>query len=262
MGAIKPTPIQARALRAMNREFKKEHERPQLHLYKNRKSGEIIEVRNIQLKEQKVRVSTAKVLLRNRWIEKREPDWNDYILSNKGKVVLGTLAESDYISKTSSSAVWTSEDIVDALNEKYRKLSEGGYRGAPKWVYFSELPNYRYPSRRVDFWAMCCWGSKNYKRVSYEIKTNYQDFLKEVKNPIKREFAMEISNQFFFIAPPNLIGRDEIPAGCGLIELSPSGKMITKKKAQIRNPKFEFTWDFIACLGRKVYKEIQKELEK
>ncbi len=250
---MKPTPTQALALRALQNPHDKNWERPKIYLRKRYSTNEIYEIENYYT-EFKIRVGTAKVLLKNDWIEKLSEDYNDYVISQAGKSVLELLNERDFIRKQNK-PLWSSNDILDALKEKYRKLSEGGYQNAPRWVYFSELQNYRFASRRVDFWAMACWPSENYKRIAYEIKVTRADFLNELKDPTKRDFAMEISNQFFFITPPDLIKENELPEGCGLIELSKKGNLTTRIKAPIRKPDFVFTWDFIASLGRKIFKQ-------
>ena len=261
--SMKPTPVQARGLRALNGTYEKSYQRPRIHLYEKHKPGEYYGISNEGfMNGHKIVLSTAKVLLKNGWIEKDEKGYGDYYISQSGIDILELLSNRDFKIKKTKKPIWTTRDIVDALNEKYRRLSEGGYTGAPKWIYFSELPNNRFASRRVDFWAMACWGSLDYKRVSFEIKITRGDFLHELKDPTKKEFAMEISNEFYFVTPPDLIKEDELPDDCGLIELSQDGRLITKVKATSRKPDFIFTWDFIACLGRKTYKksiEIKKE---
>ena len=155
--------------------------------------------------------------------------------------------------------IWSTREILDALYEKYRKLSESGMGNTPRYIYFQELRSGSGggiigATRIVDFWAMSCWQSDgNYERISYEIKTSRGDFLKEIKDPSKREFGMSISNHFYFITPPGLIATEEVPEGCGLVELSEKGKLITKVQARKRFPNFQFTWDFAACLGRKLF---------
>ncbi|KKN49501.1 hypothetical protein LCGC14_0642080 [marine sediment metagenome] len=260
----KPSPVQAVGLRALNEPYDREYARPQIYLWEKH-SGELANARSEYLGGHKIRLSTAKVLLKNKWIESIDTDPGSYksdyyVISEKGKAVLADLSDEDFVAKPTNNKkpIWSTSDILDALNEKYWRMSTNGYTGAPRWVYFESIRNYGSASRIVDFWAMACWHSENYHRVSYEVKATRADFLREMKDPTKREFAMEISNEFYFISPPNLIKEDEVPDGCGLIELSEKGKLVTIVKAPLRKPDFVFTWDFASCLGRKIFKEHQQ----
>jgi hypothetical protein len=61
------------------------------------------------------------------------------------------------------------------------------------------------------------------KRVCYEVKTSRADFLGELKNPLKRRIGMRYSNEFYFVAPANMLKPDDVPAECGLIEAGTAG---------------------------------------
>ncbi|MHA2254157.1 MAG: MmcB family DNA repair protein, partial [Candidatus Kariarchaeaceae archaeon] len=62
----------------------------------------------------------------------------------------------------------------------------------------------------------------------YEIKVSRSDFLSDDK---WRNY-IEYCNEFYFVASPGIIHRDEIPDGVGLIECSKNCKrLFTKKKA-------------------------------
>lgn len=248
----KPTPMQARALKALNTKYERAWKNPSLYFYFKYHTDEIQNVQNNYMNGQKVRVPTAKILLKNGWIEKSDNDY--WVISDKGKAILENLSREDFISKPTKKSIWTTADILDALTEKYQKLSEQGMGDAPKWIYFDELRSGSMGKSIIDFWAMACWHSLSYRRISYEIKISRADFLKEIKDPTKREFGMKISNYFYFISPPDLIKAEEIPKGCGLIELSEKGKLVTIVRAPIRFPHFQFTWDFASCLGRKIFK--------
>ena len=262
---MKPTPVQARGLKALNGSWEKKYNRPRLYLYFKRDLvgtvGGLMNVSNLSMNGTKVRINTAKVLLIKKWIESLDPDskydMEEYVISQKGKDILELLSDRDFVSKPTKKPIWSTRDILDALNEKYRTLSESGFDNAPVWIYFDELQSSGDRGSRVDFWAMACWNSLNHRRISYEIKTSRGDFLHEIKNPNKKEFAMRVSNEFYFVTPPGLIKEDELPEDCGLVELSIEGELIVKLKAKHRNPDFVFTWNFAASLGRKIFKEIQ-----
>lgn len=247
----KPTPAQARALKALNAPYEQPYYRPGITIYRFR-PGKISDIGNRNLNGHRINPKTATILLANEWIEKKDDDYDFFIISEKGIEIFLTLTEKDFITPAAKKPLWSTFQIKIALVKHYEKLNEVSMDGAPKWIYFDELRNGRWASSIVDFWAMSCWSG--HERKSYEIKIRRNDFLKELKDPTKKEFGMLISNYFFFITPPDLIKKDEIPSDCGLIELSEKGKLITKVKAPIRSPNFKFTWDFAACLGRKTFK--------
>ncbi len=106
-----------------------------------------------------------------------------------------------------------------------------------RWVFVPEVrvgTGYNYglgPGRgrvnveqRIDAWAAHCWPSQRHARYAYEIKVARADFLHELKKPMKRAAALRLSNRFYFAAPTGLIKKDELPAECGLVEVSEAGR--------------------------------------
>ncbi len=257
---MKPSPVQARGLRALSAPY--ERFRPQIRMNAKRSTGKFYAISNKNLNGHKIRISTANALIKNQWVESIDPSKeyleNDFVISQLGKDILEMLSERDFVSRPTKKPMWSTADILDALNEKYKTLSEAGFDDAPMWIYFDELRSSGGRGSRVDFWAMACWRSLKYKRISYEIKISRGDFLHELKDPSKKEFAMEISNEFYFVTPPGLIKEDELPEDCGLVELSADGELQITVKSPIRNPDFIFTWDFASCLGRKIFKASEK----
>ena len=47
-------------------------------------------------------------------------------------------------------------------------------------------------------------------------------FLCELKHPLKRRMGMRYSNEFCFVTPPGLLRVEEIPHGCGWLEVDPA----------------------------------------
>lgn len=68
----------------------------------------------------------------------------------------------------------------------------------------------------VDVWTM---HKHRDIHVAIEIKIDPADFERELTDPDKRAPAMAVSNLFYFAAPHGLIDPDELPDGCGLIEV-------------------------------------------
>lgn len=95
------------------------------------------------------------------------------------------------------------------------------------WAFFDEFipgtgtaPS---ASSRIDGWAINVWPSGGFITIAYEIKVNRGDFLRELRDPRKRNWALEFSDEFYFVAPYGLIDRAELPAECGLVEVSKVG---------------------------------------
>lgn len=252
----KPSPTQALLLRSLNNPPERDYLERRLYIYVRNFNGEVTGYNTENISGKKPGLSTVKILLKNNWIGKTKNGYEYYVISQEGKAVLSLLTEDDFIvKKNNNKSIWSTSDIENALREKYQALSDSGYTGAPRWIYYTELMNGRSVSRRVDFWAMNCWHSENYLRISYEIKISRSDFLHEIKDPSKRDFGMSISNQFYFVTPPGLIKDEELPESCGLVEMSEEGQLITVIKAPMRKPDFIFTWDFAAVLGRRLFKQ-------
>lgn len=105
------------------------------------------------------------------------------------------------------------DEIYKALYDHYS--ANNNNKG--EYVYFGELSKGTGMSgadRRMDFWAMSCWSGRG--RFAYEVKASRGDFLKELKQPMKRRYALLYSNYFYFIAPEGVCKIEEIPPECGL----------------------------------------------
>ena len=73
-------------------------------------------------------------------------------------------------------------------------------------------------AQRLDAFALNSLPHTGMKRICYEVKTSRNDFLCELRHPLKRRIGMRYSNEFYFVAPARLVEREEIPSECGLIE--------------------------------------------
>jgi hypothetical protein len=86
--------------------------------------------------------------------------------------------------------------------------------------------------RRMDAWVLrSTWSPVT--TIGYEIKTDRHDFLRDDKWPEYLPYC----HLFYFVCPPKLIDRAEVPEGCGLIY---AGKRLyTRVKAPRRAPDAE-----------------------
>lgn len=128
----------------------------------------------------------------------------------------------------------------------FRELRVGaGYTG-----YLNSDPINRY-DQSIDAWAMATWPSQKFRRVAYEIKVSRTDWVREVTHPRKREAAMALSNQFYFICPAGVIHDDEIPEGCGLVVVTAASKTLWFSKQAPFREAAPLPMSFVAMILRR-----------
>lgn len=145
----------------------------------------------------------------------------------------------------------TSQEIKSLLKKRYEDKRQ--------WIFFEECPvgtGWK-GSNYIDFYVLAAWPSANNKRIAFEIKVSRQDFLNEIKNPVKRRPALFFSNEFYFIVPKGLIDIKELPIECGLMEVE-NGKITTKIASPFRET-IRPTWNFVSALLRKKQCEVTGE---
>ncbi len=83
---------------------------------------------------------------------------------------------------------------------------------------------------RMDAWVMPrSWAHPS--TTGYEIKVSRSDFLKDDKWPR----YLDLCNWLYFVAPKDVISKDEVPEQCGLLEVSKNCKrLLMRKKAPLR----------------------------
>lgn len=128
----------------------------------------------------------------------------------------------------------------------------------PEWVFATEVKNrtgYARDERFFDAFAMHCWPSEGYRRIAYEIKVSRADFMGEMKDPMKRDEAMKVSNEFYYVCPREIAAPDEVPENCGLYHVvSQKGGWVLKKikGAQQRTIEGPLPIGFVASLCRNI----------
>lgn len=241
---MKPSPVQALLLREI------EPVGAYISATEGRKR-EVIQASGYHLASknyQKLNPVTVNALIKYGWIVERGSRGysTEYIISPHGRETLRALKPDDFIPVRPE---FTADDIQKALSIHYQP---------PEWIYFPELYGGTGASsgsyHRMDGWAMNTWPSKDLVKIAFEIKVYRSDFLKELKDPRKREYALRVSNQFYFVAPKGLISVDELPPDCGLMTVSDEYALHTARAAPFRkveNP----SWMFIAALGREIIRK-------
>lgn len=102
----------------------------------------------------------------------------------------------------------TAPDVLKGLRKRHRKDSG-----------WEQFPEFQLWTRRIDFLAVRLYNSGP-PLVGYEVKVDRGDWLAELKDPDKKIEAMEFVSEFYFAAPKGLIPKEEVPKGCGLVEIS------------------------------------------
>jgi hypothetical protein len=148
--------------------------------------------------------------------------------------------------------VVTSTTITDLLRKRHQP---------PEWACFDELrggTGYGLPGSEqyLDTWAINCYAGKQWRRIAYEIKISRADFLREIRDSLKRRHAFLLSNQFFFVAPAGIISVSDLPLSCGLIEVCerPIGLVLKETVSAPWRDVAPPSWCFVAALARRIQK--------
>ncbi len=123
-----------------------------------------------------------------------------------------------------------------------------------EWAVFFELPNgtgARGDTRYVDAFALNLWPSKKFWRVAYELKSNRADFLRELEMPHKRQWAFDVSNEFWFLCASGVAKPEEVPEGCGLLVANEDLTKLRKVKPALQRQAKDLTPQDVAAFARK-----------
>lgn len=116
-------------------------------------------------------------------------------------------------------------DIIKILTNKYSDID--GY------ACFKELSNSKNTSY-IDLYVIGYWKG-NRGATCFEIKHSRADAIKDIENfEKKQKFAMDISNELYYICPSGIIKPDEVPEKCGLYYVDKNNRMRKMKQAQKR----------------------------
>jgi hypothetical protein len=129
-----------------------------------------------------------------------------------------------------------------------------GHPGRPDWSVFFELRDgtgFRSSGQQMDVFAMHTWPSKGFHRVGYEIKVSRADFLREMRAPEKRAWAMSITHEFWFVAPPKVIEAAEVPVDCGLMLVTGDGDGLRTLKVAPQRDASDLDMSGVAAIVRK-----------
>ena len=106
----------------------------------------------------------------------------------------------------------------------------------------------------IDAAVFVIWPSLGLIRSAFEIKIDRGDFLAELQNPAKNEWARKCFHEFWFIAPKDVIKEEELPEGAGwMVPRGTSGLTIVRHAARKKDPTLDDV--FLASLMRSIMKE-------
>nr|CAD6412881.1 hypothetical protein REQ54_01077 [Rhizobium sp. Q54] len=128
----------------------------------------------------------------------------------------------------------TAKDILDAL-----------IASSDDSIWASELAFFGL-TRRIDFWEMKPVASQRFRASAYEIKISRADYARDSEK--KQSGALMFSDRFWYVTPPGLLRKEELPEWAGLLEWDGT-RFTTIRRAPVRR-KQEPTWEFIASLMR------------
>jgi hypothetical protein len=161
----------------------------------------------------------------------------------------------------SNSPILDSPETQQVETQRLRALLSREYnqhlRDTPReWALFFELRNATggaaETTNYVDALALNLWKSKRFRRVAYEFKVSRADFLKELSKPEKRQWAWDISHEFWFVCAPGVAKKEEIPEGCGLLQANADGTKLTRLVvAKQRQPR-DLRIEEIASMARRL----------
>jgi len=113
---------------------------------------------------------------------------------------------------------------------------------------------------RFDFFIINTYPSSDFETTTLECKVSKSDFIKDISKKNKHVPALSISNNFYFIAPINIIPIHLVPDYAGLIVIDENLNWNVIKSAPFRSIT-KPTWNFVASLARRVNKSTQIDPE-
>jgi len=149
---------------------------------------------------------------------------------------------------------YTSGNLVNRLRKRYDDKQRHSL--------FEQVANgtgYRCRSW-VDVVVVDLWPSDGFTKRAFEIKISRADFLNELKNPKKNAWAREYCNEFWYVAPSNVVKEEELPEGAGW--MCPRGEeqlMVKRHAARKAEPTLDNM--FVASLARSMQKERGKAVQ-
>ena len=147
------------------------------------------------------------------------------------------------------------EDLVELIRLRYPLNRPSGYQSH---VVLEQVPDGTgmHQGHWIDAVVFSLWESKGLFRSAFEVKVARSDFIRELQNPMKHQWALECFHEFWFVAPKDVIQIDELPPSIGW--MCPRGNKLTIKRHAVQNPNPRLDDVLLAAFMRAASKEITK----
>lgn len=156
----------------------------------------------------------------------------------------------------------TTELIYQVLRSKYY---EPGWGNGRNWVTIREArvgTGYTGLNKRsFDFLAI---STKNGNDViGHEVKASRADFLADLKDPEKQKALRCYSTEFYYVAPKDVVRKEELPPWAGLMELiyrdHDKDYYLSTTVLSPRLHPFAPTWGFVAaCIRNRTEPQVRE----
>jgi len=180
------------------------------------------------------KMSTIRRMVNEGWLENLDGSDIDWTWSDAGRLALEEFGELPV-----PEIRMTAQDLIRALQGWY-KLTH---------VIATEITVIYDQKRRIDALAIPILSGA--ASIAFELKVEDRgDFLSELKDPRKRNAAMEIAQYFIFVTIPGVADVSEIPLECGLL-LWNGRTFNTEIDAQWlgKNPP---SWELVAAIAKRL----------
>jgi len=167
----------------------------------------------------------------------------------------------------------TADQIKQILAASFQKSNHAVFIEFRTVTGYAAVPSY------IDMLAVGLYV-KNRGIKAFEIKISRADFISDVKQfEYKHGHALDISTEFYYVCPWNMIEKGEVPEKAGLIFIDSANQIKTIKRATLRDKenismlhfqafamqfgnKIEIKWD-TRFLGKDITsKDLEREVER
>jgi len=147
------------------------------------------------------------------------------------------------------------EDLIKLIRQRYPLNRPNGYQSH---VVLEQVPDGTgmHQGHWIDAVVFSLWESHGLLRSAFEIKVSRSDFIRELQNPLKHQWALECFHEFWFVAPQDVIQIDELPPSIGW--MCPRGSKLVIKRHAVQNPNPKLDDVLLAAFMRAAAKEIGK----
>jgi len=145
---------------------------------------------------------------------------------------------------------YTAEDLIQRLRNKFGE--------SQRYALFEQVANGTgwAASSWVDAIVVYLWPSDGLTRCAFEVKASRSDFLNELQNPGKNEWARQMCHEFWFVASKTVIKEEELPEGVGWMRPHGDGLAIVRHASRTTA---EMDAEFVASICRSIQKSQKRE---